>query len=95
MSDLKTLDDYSKIDKLLAARAKTHGEFSDHAFITQNIKYLMHASENWDNLSVSHKESLEMIAHKIGRILAGDPNFPDHWDDGAGYFTLGSKACKQ
>jgi hypothetical protein len=80
--------------ELLAARAKTHGEFSDHAFITQNIKYLMHATENWDNLSVSHKESLGMIASKIGRILAGDPNHRDHWDDIAGYATLAAERCK-
>ena len=29
-----------------------------------------------------------MIAHKIGRILAGDPSFQDHWADIAGYATL-------
>jgi hypothetical protein len=31
---------------------------------------------------------LEMIAHKIGRVLAGDPNHADHWDDIAGYARL-------
>ena len=29
-----------------------------------------------------------MIAHKIGRILAGNPDFKDHWDDIAGYAVL-------
>ena len=80
--------------ELLATRAKTHGEFSNHAFITQNLKYVMRATENWDNLSVAHKESLEMIAHKIGRILAGDPNHQDHWDDICGYSKLASDRCK-
>ena len=29
-----------------------------------------------------------MIACKIARILSGDPNWRDHWDDIAGYATL-------
>ena len=33
-------------------------------------------------------ECLEMIAHKIGRILNGDPNYGDSWRDIAGYATL-------
>jgi hypothetical protein len=36
-------------------------------------------------------EALEMIAHKIGRILSGDPNHQDHWDDIAGYAKLVSE----
>jgi hypothetical protein len=34
-----------------------------------------------------------MIAHKIGRIIAGDPDFRDHWDDLAGYATLIAQKC--
>lgn len=33
-------------------------------------------------------ECLEMIAHKIGRILNGDPNYGDSWRDISGYATL-------
>ena len=29
-----------------------------------------------------------MIAHKIGRILNGDPNYADSWVDIAGYAQL-------
>jgi hypothetical protein len=29
-----------------------------------------------------------MIAHKIGRILNGDPNYADSWIDIAGYAQL-------
>ena len=32
-----------------------------------------------------------MIAHKLGRICAGDPDFPDHYKDIAGYATLVAK----
>jgi hypothetical protein len=34
------------------------------------------------------QESLDMIAHQIGRIIAGDPGFADHWADIAGYAQL-------
>lgn len=35
-----------------------------------------------------------MIAHKIGRILNGDPNYRDSWDDIAGYAKLAADRCK-
>ena len=31
---------------------------------------------------------LEMIVHKIGRILAGNPNHLDHWVDVEGYARI-------
>lgn len=78
-------------DALLAERAKTHGDFGEHASITQQLKTRMFATSNWADLSCIQKEALEMIAHKIGRILAGDPNERDHWDDIAGYARLVSQ----
>ena len=76
------------IDEILAERQKTHGDFSDHADVTQRIKMVMYNSMKWTSLTPSQRESLEMIAHKIGRILAGNPNYADHWRDIAGYATL-------
>ena len=76
------------INTLLADRATTHGDFTDHARITQDIKSIMTSSKNWQKLRSTQRESLEMIAHKIGRILAGDPAHKDHWDDIAGYAEL-------
>jgi hypothetical protein len=81
-------------EALLAERAKTHGDFAHHARLTQGLKEAMEREPNWAELSDSHKESLHMIVHKIGRILAGNPNFHDHWDDIAGYAKLGSDACE-
>jgi hypothetical protein len=86
-------------DEILAERQKTHGSFSLHSAITQNIKDLLHRTYDdgcgWKQLDQSQKECLEMIAHKIGRILAGNPNFKDHWDDIAGYATLVSRQLEQ
>lgn len=78
---------------LITERGKTHGDFSDHAAATQRLKAVMRDYANWHELTDVQKESLEMIAHKIGRILAGDPNFPDHWDDIVGYAKLVSQRC--
>lgn len=40
------------------------------------------------SMSADQQESLEMIAHKIGRILNGDPDYSDSWRDIAGYAQL-------
>lgn len=76
------------IETLLAERATTHGDYGEHAAITQGLKTLMRTPPGWERLTDCEREALEMIAHKIGRILAGNPHFRDHWDDVAGYATL-------
>lgn len=82
-------------DTLLAERGKTHGDYSDHARITQRLKDVMKASPKWGELSDIQKETLEMNAHKVGRVLSGDPNHLDHWDDIAGYARLVSQRLRQ
>ena len=78
----------TNIQDILQERGSRYGSFSRHAFITQNLKDAMKNSPNWDNLNVSQKETLEMVAHKIGRILNGDPNYLDSWVDIVGYTQL-------
>lgn len=76
------------IHDTLSERGTRYGEFSEHARITQNIKRVMRDSPNWESLSDSMKEALEMDAHKKGRILNGDPNYHDSWHDVIGYNQL-------
>ena len=78
------------IDEILAERGKTHGDFKDHAETAQRLKStLREQSKGWQIwLSHTQQEALEMICHKIARIVAGDPDFVDHWRDIAGYATL-------
>ena len=78
----------TSIDKVLEERGSRYGEFPNHATITQNIKRAMYKSPNWPTLSDDKKEALEMIAHKIGRILNGDPDYADSWTDIVGYAKL-------
>lgn len=78
------------IDEILAERGKTHGDFKDHAKTAQRLKFtLREQSKDWQiDFSHTQQEALEMICHKIARIVAGNPNFVDHWRDIAGYATL-------
>ena len=78
----------TEISTTLIERGNRYGDFSEHAKITQRLKRVMHAGAKWDDLTDSQKESLEMIAHKIGRILNGDPNYVDSWNDITGYAKL-------
>lgn len=84
----------SNVDELLAERQQTHGDYTEHASITQQIKDVMRFSDGWTRLNVCERETLEMIAHKIGRVLAGNPHFEDHWDDIAGYSRLVSQRIR-
>lgn len=79
------------IENTLVERGNRYGEFERHAAITQGIKREMQASPNWDILADSMKEALEMTAHKIGRILNGDPTYIDSWHDIIGYVRLVEK----
>lgn len=76
------------IDKILEERGKRYGKFKDHADISQLLKGLLQSRTGWNRLEHDQKESIEMIAHKIARILNGDPDYADSWVDIAGYAQL-------
>ena len=79
------------IQEILAERGSRYGKFSSHATITQALKEVMCGAvvdTNWARLSDSQKECLDMVAHKIGRILNGDPDYADSWVDIVGYTQL-------
>lgn len=82
------------IESTLTERGNRYGAFDSHAAITQSLKRVMADTPRWAELSDAHKEALDMIQHKVGRILNGDPNFADSWHDIAGYATLAEKECK-
>ena len=78
----------TNVNDMLAGREGRYGSFRDHAKIAQDLKAVMHERSGWDGLADDQKEALEMIQHKIARILNGDPNYHDSWLDVAGYATL-------
>lgn len=79
---------YPGLDALIAERGSRYGKFKDGADIMQSLKDVMREVDGWNNLTPSQKEALDMIQHKVGRILNGDPNYDDSWKDIAGYATL-------
>jgi len=78
------------VDDLLIQRGLRYGKFKDRAQLTQELKRVMvrHASAVNTTFTDSQWEALEMIAHKIARIVNGDPNHVDSWTDIAGYAKL-------
>jgi hypothetical protein len=77
-------------DVILEERGNRYGKFTDHAAVTQKLKYIMrtHMGTRYERLDPDQQEALEMIAHKIGRIVNGDPDYHDSWADIAGYAKL-------
>jgi hypothetical protein len=76
------------VDGTIHAREKTHGEYELQSALSQEIKRIMRITPNWEKLRYPMRESLDMIAVKISRILHGDPTHADSWHDIAGYARL-------
>lgn len=80
----------TSVDETLDTRAQSYGKFKDGAALMQAIKRSMaeHAARHNKAFADDQWEALEMIVHKIGRIVNGNPDVVDHWVDIAGYATL-------
>ena len=76
------------IEKTIAENMDKYGSFSGHSRITQAIKLTMQTSLNWQKLSEDKREALDMIAHKIGRILNGSSDLKANWQGIVGYAKL-------
>lgn len=75
----------SDVTNTLTARKSTYGDYSNNARVTQAIMDALMTGENAQALNAMHKEGLHMIAHKMSRIVNGDPDHADSWHDIAGY----------
>ena len=76
------------ISQTLKERGERYGSFKENAVVSQALKAVMRGSKNWSTMSADQREALEMVAHKIARILNGDPNYGDSWHDISGYAKL-------
>lgn len=76
--------------ELTSERKKTHGSFWMNACISQSLKKYARSRNGYDKLNDVQKEALDMIFLKISRILSGQNEHSDHWDDIAGYAHLAS-----
>jgi hypothetical protein len=76
------------INDTLKSRATQHGPFMDNGRVIQGLKDIARSGIHWDDLDPDMKEAIDMILHKIGRIINGDPYHLDHWHDIQGYAKL-------
>lgn len=75
----------STVDKILAERPSKHGEFEENSRCTWAIVRALEAERNWTTLSDTQKHTLYMVSHKMARIVTGNPDIPEHWEDIEGY----------
>jgi hypothetical protein len=78
------------VGAVLDQRAVDYGQFKNGAELMQAIKRLVseHAQKHNKTFADDQWEALEMIIHKMGRIVNGNPDKVDHWVDIAGYAKL-------
>lgn len=76
------------VSDTLETRGTKYGEYETLAATANEIKEAIKRGLNYGSLDPDMKESLDMIAHKIARILNGDPYYVDSWHDISGYATL-------
>ena len=76
------------IDQTIEQRGAQYGAFEHHATLAQSLKESMRAGANWNTMDDDMKEALEMVQHKIARIINGNPNYHDSWHDIIGYVRL-------
>lgn len=78
------------VDSVLRQRGKLYGRFDGHAAVAQDIKNVIRSALHTraKTLAPDQQEALDMICHKIARIINGDPDYDDSWVDIAGYAQL-------
>ena len=76
------------VEQVLVERGKDYGDYASKAQFIQGVKYLMRSSPSWEAMDADMRESMEMIAHKMGRTLYGNPTHKDNFLDIAGYAKL-------
>ena len=77
--------------RLLDEREKNYGDFAQVAQISRGLKSVTQGTNGYGRMNNAQKEALDFIFNKIARLLSGDPNHKDSWDDIAGYAALGAK----
>lgn len=78
------------VDTVLNNRGKTYGKFIEGAEIMQMTKRLIrnYIAQRGTEMAFDQLEAIDMILHKLGRIINGNPDHTDNWVDIAGYATL-------
>lgn len=76
------------LEMTLQDRGQEYGDYLVMAQVAQDLKAVMRKAASWgpgSALTATKRESLDLIATKIARILCGNPNNADSWLDIEGY----------
>lgn len=83
------------VSEITNKRATVYGAFLHNALVAQAIKDAMrnlpdpdNECQGWGALPHDVREGLDLIALKMSRILTGDPEYLDNWDDIGGYARI-------
>jgi hypothetical protein len=77
-----------EIKETLSTREGQYGQYKNVSQISQDIKKVMRQSPNYYVMPDYARESLDMIANKMARILNGNYYLNDSWHDIGGYAAL-------
>jgi len=77
-----------EINETLSTREGQYGQYRVVSDISQNIKSIIKDCPNYRAMPTYMRESLDMIANKMARILNGNCYLNDSWHDIGGYAAL-------
>ena len=83
------------VTEITKKRGSVYGPFLHNAIVAQAIKAALrnipdpnNEGMRWENLPLDVREGLDLIALKMSRIVTGDPEYLDNWDDIGGYAKI-------
>ena len=82
------MEEVMEVDQILEDREVTHGDFEMKAMWIQEIMEHLIGLNAYQNMEADKKEAIHMILVKLSRIIYGNHDHADHWDDIAGYALL-------
>jgi len=85
----------TEMQKILSDRKDKYGDFRLQADLSVSLKYVMREGVAWNEMQPYMHEALDMIQHKIARILNGDPTYEDSWVDVIGYAQLALERIRE
>lgn len=85
----------NEVQSVVAARDGSYGGFGGIALTCQNFKDIARSCPSWKSLNPSEKEGIDMIFHKITRILYSPKKIRDSWVDIGGYCRATLKALDE
>lgn len=81
----------SDIETTLAERGEKYGNYTDVARVAQGIKHLLRSGPTYNLKAPHERETLDMIASKLARLVCGQGGYVDSLHDIAGYATLSER----